>query len=270
MGFVYEKFTGTGNDFLIVDIRGRSADFDAQTQGLSRSQWAQKLCNRNFGLGADGLVLLDTAQQGHLKWDFYNSDGSEAEMCGNAARCVGRWARIHLPAWESLQLETKAGNIHIQKASDDEFSIQMSPIHQAQFDQRLKIQDRDVVYHFVDSGVPHVVIQRESLDLIQSEKELARRLRSHAQFHPRGSNVTFYQKISDTHIRCISFERGVEDFTLSCGTGAVAAAYVHYKQSKHGVVNVDVPGGRLQVKFLPSAPILTGPAIKIADCTLSS
>ncbi len=270
MSFVYEKFSGTGNDFLIVDIREQAAQFDASLQGLGRAAWARKVCDRHFGLGADGLVLIEKSDSQDFKWDFYNSDGSSAEMCGNAARCVGRWIQIHHPEKQSSKIETLAGVIQIEATDKEEFLILMSPIQNASFGQTLKLENgSEVIFSFINSGVPHVVIQQNSVAPSDANRGLAKILRKHPQFGAAGSNVTFYKKSSESEIEAISFERGVEDFTLACGTGAVAAAFDLYKQTKRGEVRVTVPGGKLRVRFLGASPQLIGPAIKIADCTLS-
>jgi diaminopimelate epimerase len=269
MSFLYEKFCGTGNDFLIVDIRGREKEFDASLQGLSRAQWTAKICDRHFGLGADGLVLLQSSTDLNLKWDFYNSDGSAAEMCGNAARCVGKWAEKHFQN-TIFKVETLAGPIQIEKGEDGEFVVQMNPISRAEFQQRLDLPGfkTPVEFSFINSGVPHAVIKVSDLSDRETLRRTARALRSHVHFGPAGTNVTFYRNLSESQIEALSFERGVEDFTLSCGTGAVAAAFEFYKQNKRGEVRVRVPGGDLKVRFFSSSPQLIGPAIKIADCTL--
>lgn len=273
MSFIYEKYCGTGNDFLIVDIRGKKENFEHHAQGMSRDVWAKKLCDRHFGLGADGLVLIENSESQDFKWDFYNSDGSSAEMCGNAARCVGKWAVQHasdiLKNKKSVSVETLAGPISIEVTDQGLFQVKMSPIQKAEFKQKLLFDKQDIVYSFVDSGVPHAVIELNQLSDMEAKKPLARFLRNHSQFGAKGTNVTFYSRRSESEIDAVSFERGVEDFTLACGTGAVAAAYDLYKQTKRGEIKVHLPGGELQIRFLAASPLLIGPAIKIADCTLS-
>lgn len=269
MSFVYEKYCGTGNDFLIVDIRNREKDFSAHILGNSRSLWAQKLCDRHFGLGADGLVIIENATREDIKWDFYNSDGSSAEMCGNAARCIGKWGSLHHPELKPLKVETLAGPIAVDLVDEGQFQVKMSPILKSEFRQQIALDDEIVNYSYVDSGVPHIVIKIQNIQQAYEKKKLARLLRQHKHFAPRGSNVTFYAEKSESEIDSISFERGVEDFTLACGTGAVAAAYVHYKENKRGEISVHLPGGDLKIRFLGTSPLLIGPAIKIADCTLS-
>ncbi|MCB0412447.1 MAG: diaminopimelate epimerase, partial [Bdellovibrionales bacterium] len=260
MSLVLEKLTATGNDFLIVDNRE-----DRQLDALShaaRSVWAKKLCDRHFGIGADGLVILEKSAQADLSWDFYNADGSPAEMCGNAARCVGCWHLGQNPGVKSFSLETAVGVIKIEALERNSFAIQMPHILESRFQQEIKMGSQSLAYSYIDSGVPHVVLKMPFQVPEELDKELAQKLRNHSDFKPRGANITFYSPLTDSQIRCVTFERGVEDFTLSCGTGAIAAGYVYFKEVKRGEIQVLVPGGTLTVKYLPQGPQLIGPAIK--------
>lgn len=251
-----------------MDIRGREAAFDEFATG-GRSRFAQKICDRHFGVGADGLVIVENSSLADVKWDFYNSDGSVAEMCGNAARCIGRWAQLHLKM-DSVALQTAAGKVMINASANELFSVQMTPIQDFRFNQSFEYKSQHLQYTFVDTGVPHAVVKLNSLSQIREELDWIRKLRTSPDVGPRGANVTLLRALSESEIQAVTFERGVEDFTLSCGTGAVAAAFAYYKEVKRGEIQVQVPGGRLTVKFLPQGPLLIGPAIKIAECTLSS
>lgn len=269
--FSFTKMSGTGNDFLIADLHSpeKMKLFKEFTMGLSRAEVAKKLCDRHFGLGADGLVLLEKSEQADFGWDFYNADGSTAEMCGNAARCVGLWVHKNWQWERAFKFATQAGIITAQAHSPEQVEVTTTPIQSAEFEQKIRIFDQDIDYAFINSGVPHLVIRLDNgLSQVHKYKELASSLRHHPHFQPQGTNVTFYSPHSEKSIRAISFERGVENFTLSCGTGAVAAAYAQFKLTKNGEILVKVPGGDLTIAFMGKAPRLIGPATFVAECTV--
>lgn len=244
------KIQGTGNDFLIIDCRA---------QNLSNAQeLTKRLCHRNYGVGADGLILIKDSESADLKWDFYNSDGSSAEMCGNAARCMGRWAQLNnfnLP----FKLETLSGVVTISSPSSDLFSVKMAGILKDQPETDITINGENLTLHLIDTGVPHAVIETKN-NKFTSYKALCADIRNHSQFQPTGTNVTLYIPLGQQSIQSVSFERGVENFTLACGTGAVAAAYARHCKTKENLITVQVPGGDLKVDFSGEKPILIGPA----------
>lgn len=193
-------------------------------------------------------------------WEFFNSDGSIAEMCGNASRCVGSlvWEKTLNKELKIVKVNSKAGPFLVKKLSKQLFTTEMpKPV---QFIKKLSFG------FFVDSGVPHLVVKSKP------DADLALKLRSDKTEFPQGTNVTFIEFDKDLNhsnskkINAVTFERGVDDFTQACGTGACAAAFVYLKEYNHVLndLNVDVqmPGGILQVQFdsLQSAPNLTGEA----------
>ncbi len=267
------KMSGTGNDFLIADLRSPEGQraWQELAQDLPPSQVAAQLCHRQFGIGSDGLILVKPGCQDiDFIWDFYNSDGSSAEMCGNAARCVSRWfAEQSGPLTEDqhpLCFQTQAGLIRAQVHPRGFVSVEMSPlkVHEAQG--QMESHGQTINYSYVDSGVPHIVLQTEGTFDFQKMKPVAEYLRNHPHFGEEGANVTFVRETSPEAVHSVSFERGVEDFTLACGTGAVAAAWAHRQQHPGPQpIQVQLPGGQVTVSFQGPQPILYGPAHYIAE-----
>lgn len=270
---VFTKMSGAGNDFLIADLTKAAAkqQLEDLCQGLSRAQLTQRLCHRTEGVGADGLVLLEPGAQTPLRWDFYNADGSEAEMCGNAARCAVEYAVTQGLSKSPLQLETKAGIIEGRQIKKEWVEVTMTALSRISTEQSMDFESETYTYSFVDSGVPHVVIHWPESFAFHTMRPLARYLRKHSRFQPQGTNVTFIHKESQQRIQAASFERGVEDFTQACGTGAVAAAFDFLRTQNHQKqVEVKMPGGLLQVSFEQDRPRLAGPARFIAEVSVYS
>lgn len=264
------KIVGTGNDFLFIDAR----DVSKAVPRERRSALAQKLCDRHFGVGADGLVFVEPNSAGaDLTWDFYNNDGSVAEMCGNASRCMGRWAQIKLGR-ESVSFDTMAGRVRTETVGD-EISLSIDYLEIKFKDLEFQVDGRTQTATFVNTGVPHAVFHLRNIEDARKSQSVIKALRFHPNVGPRGTNITFVapreasQKIEfDT----VTFERGVEDFTLSCGTGVLAAAAVTLKdQSKPAEVKLTTPGGLLTVKYGQNwaGAVLRGPAIYLFDAVLS-
>ena len=264
------KLVGTGNDFLFIDARkklpGKFAD-------VARGEIVRKLCDRHFGLGADGLVFVEQAGTGY-RWDFYNTDGSHAEMCGNATRCLGRWAQLQL-GLSQIRFETQAGHatVSIDGADVSSFLDFVSATPKAM---RLSVGARNVDVFWIDTGVPHFVVTVDSIPDARLQLDFIRALRFHPDGGSRGANVTLLKVMGPSSFETVTFERGVEDFTLSCGTGVIAAAAVGLKlsQSRAQILKADVttPGGNLKVKFGDNfqGVTLTGPAEKVFETKLES
>ncbi|HEX4925459.1 MAG TPA: diaminopimelate epimerase, partial [Bdellovibrionales bacterium] len=256
----FTKTSGAGNDFIIIDARAPGLDKVLREEyGInSRAEFAKLLCRRGHGIGADGVVLVENAQDADFSWDFFNSDGSHAEMCGNAARCVARFAHAKGIAKSEMRFKTAAGIVKAKILDGGGVQVMMLP-------PRLVEKDLPVL---VDSGVPHAVIKETKLNDTRKLRETALANRYPKKAGPRGSNVTFYAPTGPAKIVAISFERGVEDFTLACGTGAMAAAYAaKLEQPAQNVFEVRMPGGRLEVEFPAdqNVVLLRGPAQLIAE-----
>lgn len=259
------KLVGTGNDFLFIDGRSRLP------RDVSRANLVRKLCDRHFGIGADGLVFVESVD-GRYKWDFYNTDGSHAEMCGNATRCLGRWASLKLNL-NAIDFETAAGPVHVDVRGETVSSyldfVSAHPVLK-----RLHVAGHDVGVYWIDTGVPHFVAKVASIPEAQKDLKLIRELRFHEEGGPRGANVTFLEVVGPAAFKTVTYERGVEDFTLSCGTGVIAAAAVGLQLfsgvSGEGApleAQVEAPGGKLRVNFKPGfqGVTLTGPAVRVFE-----
>lgn len=270
-GLAMTKMSGAGNTFALVDARDGSA-FAKQEAGLkmSRAELTKKICDAVGGISADGVLFIEKGSAGFdFNWDFYNSDGSTAEMCGNAARCAARFVADGLGfSSANVKFKTGAGLITTHALADRRIQVIMSPVQVVDANLELKTHTGAAEkFFFVNTGVPHLVQKIHNLADRENLKDMAREVRSHADLGPAGSNVTFYVESVPGKIEAVTYERGVEDYTLACGTGAVAAALVHSKESKKEHIEVKMPGGTLDVDF-PSTdphPRMTGEAIAIAD-----
>jgi len=255
----FTKMNGAGNDFVLVDNR-------AQNIRLTPEQII-RLCDRHRGVGADGLMLLVPARTGRADWawDFYNNDGSVAEMCGAGARCFGRYVQKLTGANHALTFETAAGII-AASFQGERVTVNLTPPRDLRLKQSVPLAAGATTIHSLNTGVPHAVLYVPDADRAMV-MQLGAEIRHHAHFAPRGTNVNFVQVLGANHIRVRTFERGVEGETLACGTGVSAAALISARV--HGFnspVIVQVQGGdRLEVSFRDdgaefSDVRLTGPA----------
>lgn len=270
MELSFTKMNGAGNDFVMLDNRDGALS-------LSGSQIA-RLCDRHRGIGADGLLLVEPPANGaDFRMRYYNADGGEAEMCGNGARCFARYARrVSGHAADSIAFETQAGTI-VAHCVGDEVRIAMSEPHSYASAVGLEADGCPLNVHFINTGVPHAVVFVEYLEQTDVVR-LGRALRHHPHFAPKGTNVNFAQITGSDAIAIRTYERGVEDETLACGTGVVACALIHHiEHSASTPVHVKVRGGdTLQVGFEPGDArgefrnvTLTGPADFVFDGTVS-
>ena len=217
------KMSGSGNDFILIDNR---EDILAD---IALDHFITQVCKRKMSAGADGMILIEAAEELDFKWRFYNSDGSRAEMCGNGARCAARFAYLNHIAGREMVFGTDAGPIQAS-VDDDRVKIGMTP----PFDYRppfvLHAAGEDVEVSFINTGVPHVVIHTADLETAPVI-DLGRAIRRHPEFAPAGTNVNFIASEDGNRIGIRTYERGVEDETLACGTGSVAGALVHALQN---------------------------------------
>lgn len=254
----FTKMNGAGNDFVMLDNRdGKLA--------LSKAQIAQ-LCDRHRGIGGDGLLAIEPAQNGaDFRMRYYNADGGEAEMCGNGARCFARFAKKVTGKTGDISFETQAGVI-TAKFFGDLVRIQMSEPHSLRLGDALHVAGEKLAVHSVNTGVPHAVVFVDDLEGTDIRK-LGAALRYHTHFAPKGTNANFVQKVGPQAISIRTYERGVEDETLACGTGMVACALIfHELTGAASPVQVKVRGGdTLEIAFEKSGDTyrnvtLTGPA----------
>jgi diaminopimelate epimerase len=240
----FAKMTGAGNDFILVDNR-------AGDKTLSREQ-VSRLCHRQFGVGADGLILLVPAKTAAADWawQFYNSDGSDAEMCGNGARCFARFIQ-KVASWSqpNVRFETVAGVIQAEFRGE-RVTVDLTPPHSFRLRERVATSQGELEVSSVNTGVPHAVVFVPDADQAMVQ-QLGAELRWHAHFKPKGTNVNFAQVLEPEHIRVRTYERGVEGETLACGTGVTATALVSARaMGFQSPVRVQVQGGdELEVNF---------------------
>ncbi|MBI2609481.1 MAG: diaminopimelate epimerase [Deltaproteobacteria bacterium] len=236
MKILFTKMSGCGNDFVVIDHR------DEFLKMKDLRAFAKEACHRKNGIGADGLILIEKSDKAAFKWKFFNADGSVPEMCGNGARCAARWAEAHNVAHKQFVFETAIGPIEAQ-VNQDIVKVQMFKPHDFKLNLKINLKDRDVVLSYVNSGVPHAVLEGDHF------KDRASLIRHHEAF-PQGANVNFVKHIDRHMLHIQTFERGVEDFTLACGTGAVASAIIFSKKDRvESPVTVRMDGGTVKVYF---------------------
>lgn len=260
----FYKMTGAGNDFIMVDNR------DMILSSVLDKDTIQALCDRRFGIGADGLIAVELTQvKGSLaRMRYYNSDGGEADMCGNGARCFGNFAAALLrhDTARPLPFETRAGIVTASFSKDGNVTINLTEPHSLQ----LFVLNKDVTVgadvHSLNTGVPHAVVFLDDIEEIDIVSQ-GSYLRHHESFAPKGTNANFVKVLAPDHIAIRTYERGVEDETLACGTGMTASALIHcVLTDAPSPIRVDVAGGdTLKVGFLRTGDrftnvTLTGPA----------
>ena len=214
----FYKMSGSGNDFIVIDNR------DGVVGEKHLSRWIASVCRRKRAVGADGLILIETSERADFKWRYFNADGGEAEMCGNGGRCVARLAHLMGIAGPRLSLETQTGVIQAE-ITDKRVKLEMPQPSTVDLDYPLQVGGETLTVSSVTVGVPHVVVWVSDLDTAAVFK-MGRAIRYHAHYAPAGTNVDFVQPLDDGTLAIRTYERGVEDETLACGTGSVAAALV--------------------------------------------
>jgi diaminopimelate epimerase len=214
----FTKMSGSGNDFIIIDNRNQCID------GIDLPQFITSVCRRKMSVGADGLILIEPSDTADFRWRFYNSDGSRAEMCGNGARCATRFAYVNGIAGESLTFETDAGIVSGQ-VSADRAKVKMPDPQDLRLDYSIELASGPLVVSSINTGVPHVVILQDDVAAVDVFG-LGREIRNHETFAPAGANVNFVCRRGPGSLTIRTYERGVEDETLACGTGSIASALV--------------------------------------------
>jgi len=271
MEIPFTKLHGNGNDFVLIDEHEKIIIPDDM-----KGQFAAIYCDRRLGIGADGVIYLSKSEKSTLRMRILQPDESEAEMCGNGIRCLAKYAFDTGYVKESCTVETPAGEIGVSMGyKEDEFSANNTmPI--PKFDRKdipatgegeykERIGEFDV--YAVNTGVPHAVIIVDAIDTIDVEA-VAPAIRHHATFE-KGANVNFVERTGTDSIRIRTFERGVEEETLSCGTGATASAALVHKLGFTGdTVNVETRGGPLII-YLKDGAKMEGPATTVFSGKIS-
>jgi len=244
--------SGAGNDFMVIDGRGLMLDYSAM---------ALELCKK---ASCDGFMAVDNSDVADFKLHFYNADGSRGEMCGNGSRCVSKFAYDNGIAPAQMTIETDAGLLSSTRISENQYRVKLNnpgivDLH----------RHGDMAYvELGNPGVPHGVFHFPGLTW-EMRDELRERMRSerYADYFPKGANVNYYDWIGENRIRILTFERGVEDFTLACGTGSGSCAAVLWLtgQLPDGKIAVENPGGTLEFQLTGgngtvTEILMTGPA----------
>lgn len=212
------KMHGGGNDFVLMDHR------QGFIPGQEQSRFTRRVCAPKVGVGADGLILIENSDQADLRWQFYNADGSQAEMCGNGARCAARFAVLNDLTGPRLTIQTLAGIIRCE-VEGRLARVLMADVGDFRLHLSIPLEGETLAGHFMKVGVPHVVVPTEYLEEVPVV-QWGREVRFHDMFQPAGTNVNFVRTKGNHALEVRTYERGVEDETLACGTGAVASALI--------------------------------------------
>lgn len=278
----FTKMHGAGNDFIIVN------NMDGGIKPEDFPKLAAALCRRRLSIGADGLMIVGQPKgDGDFYMHFYNSDGSEGEMCGNGARCISRYGYEKGLAKETIRVETKAGLVIGQRNASDSYTVRLNDPSVLILDSPVTVDGVTYDCSYMElgnPGLPHAVVHLPGLvpEEDNTLRELGRKIRFYHEF-PKGANVNFYDLLPDGTVNELTFERGVEDFTLACGTGTGCTAAV---LAMKGLISSDeavvhMMGGTLRVRVsvdrskaslihenIGSAAkdlYLTGPAVIVAE-----
>ena len=230
----FSKYQGAGNDFILID--DRSCRFPIEDEELIK-----RLCFRNFGIGADGLILLQSSLSADFRMRIFNADGKEASMCGNGLRCLIAYIKDLGFSKELFRIETES-EVFQCTSSGGKVSVTLSP--PAVLHWGVKLQEGSILDEIfvVDTGVPHAVVFVEDLDSCPVDT-WGKELRHHPKFSPSGVNVNFAKVSSDGTARVRTYERGVEGETLACGTGGAATAFVLFQKD----------GGKAPIRVMPKS-----------------
>ena len=229
----FYKYQGTGNDFVMIDNR-------QQTFPKNNTKLIEHLCDRKFGIGADGLILLELSKLQDFTMIYYNADGNEGSMCGNGGRCIVAFAK-QLGHIETTTTFDAIDGLHEASTTDNLVSLKMKDVTNIeQFEKHL----------FLDTGSPHHVQFVEDIDNFDVY-QIGKKIRYGSPYFDKGTNVNFVEQQDETTFKVRTYERGVEDETLSCGTGvtAVALAAYHLKKTNTNKVRLKTLGGTLEVSF---------------------
>ena len=257
MTISFHKYQGTGNDFIIID--NRNYIFPKKNSSLIAS-----LCDRHFGIGADGLILLEDHKTVDFSMIYFNADGHESTMCGNGGRCIVAFAK-ELKLFKKTTKFYAIDGIHSAEINSDKVSLKMINVHDI-------LVSKEFI--FTNTGSPHHIEMVENLDDI-SVIEKGRTIID-SLYSSEGCNINFVEQLDHQTFKVRTYERGVEDETLACGTGATAVAIAMYKigKSDSNHIKLDVLGGYLEVQFIAKDEsytdiFLSGPAQLVFKGTLN-
>ncbi len=233
MQILFNKYQGAGNDFIIIDNRDNQFD-------KKNNQLIEQLCNRRFGIGADGLILLENSKKHDFKMYYYNADGNESTMCGNGGRCIVAFAK-KLNIIKDKTIFEAIDGIHHAEILRDQINLQM-------IDVGFVLENKESL--FLNTGSPHHVSFQEGIDYL-NVKEEGSKIRYGKPYGKEGTNVNFVEQVDENIFKVRTYERGVEDETLACGTGVTAVAIAAYQanKTKSNHIYLQTLGGMLEVSF---------------------
>lgn len=267
MDIPFWKMHGAANDFILVDDRRGAFP-------VKDSAWISSITSRRTGVGSEGVLLIQPSSKADFRMRFFNPDGGEVDMCGNGARCIARLANEIGAAPVDMSIETPAGIVRAE-ARGPVVQLFLTEPFDWKMNQRIDLDGRTYVYHHVNTGVPHVVIEVDDLTGTDVHK-LGALIRYHKNFAPKGTNANFIHVSGKDQLHVRTYERGVEGETLACGTGMVACGLI---AGRLGRVNppvkvIPASGDVLEVNFQPTADgatnvTLLGPAVHVFQGSLS-
>jgi diaminopimelate epimerase len=239
----FYKMSGSGNDFILIDNR------DGSLSVGDIAAFVKSICKRKVSVGADGLTVIEPSNKVDFRWRFFNADGSEVEMCGNGGRCAARFALLRGIAGEKMSFETLAGIIDAE-VRGDVVKLRLTDPRDLVMDDRIQVGKQILFVHSINTGVPHVVHfvrDLEGFDVFST----GRAIRRHEHYQPAGTNADFAAVVDDHTLRVRTYERGVEEETLACGTGSVASALIAARKGfVESPVDVRVQSGEtLRIHF---------------------
>jgi diaminopimelate epimerase len=250
----FTKASGAGNDFVLVN------NWDG-TLDVNQFELAAALCSRPFGVGADGLLVLQKSSKAHFQMCYYNADGSYGGMCGNGGRCIARYAYLFDLAPQSMTFEA-LDHVYSAEVIGERVRLKMKQPTDFRPEVRLEIAGQPTIVQFINTGSPHVVLMLRDVDSFDVQGWGAS-IRNNPLFLPEGTNVNFVRIVSPDTIQVRTYERGVEGETLACGTGSVAgAAVAHITKGMNQPVHVRVKSGEELLVYLE------GSDGKITDASL--
>ncbi len=219
MKIPFWKMSGSGNDFIVIDHR------DPIILPNEMKLFVANVCRRGLSVGADGVILIEPSSLANYAWHYYNADGGEVELCGNGSRCVARFAYLSGIAPAKHTIQTLAGIVQAEVLDTGRVKVKLPDPSDLRLHLKIEIEGKTYNGHFVNTGVPHVVYFVDDVNGVDVV-HLGRATRYHSLFSPRGTNANFVSVVDRGCLKIRTYERGVEDETLACGTGSIAAALI--------------------------------------------
>jgi diaminopimelate epimerase len=272
MNIPFSKFSGAGNDFIMIDNREQRitndgiqlTGYEGQPKKLGLQTFITKICRRGLSVGADGIILIENSAVADFRMRYFNADGSEADTCGNGSRCTARFAYLKGIALRKMRFETRAGIYEAEITEQDTVKVNLSDPGQIKLNINIKTSVGKLTVHFIDTGVPHVVVFVSDIPAIDKKEGklqhldvcgLGKELREHPVFQPAGANVNFIEIVDRHQLHIRTYERGVENETLACGTGSIGSAIIGYRLEKLiPPVTVHTHGGSLLKVYFEATP----------------